>query len=115
MGNEWIVKIVDSPGRFEKELWIFRKAIGGGTEVWYGGEDKIETFAYGAEIPKPSMRLSPDMLYALQSALSGLGIRPDHESVAEGKLEATEAHLADLRHLLKLPLEYVVNRPAPRP
>jgi hypothetical protein len=108
MDNDWIVKIIESPGRFDLELWVYRRALNGGTEVWYG--DSTETFAYGADIKKPSLILSPGMLKALQQALSEKGIRPDHETFALGKLEATEEHLADLRHLLKLPLEYVVNK-----
>lgn len=58
---------------------------------------------------KPTMVLSPFMLKALMGALSEKGITPDTDSFIKGKLEATEEHLADVRYLLKLPAQHVIN------
>lgn len=106
--DDWTIRLREIPGRFDLELWIFRRANGGsGTEVYYG--DTTEVFPSGVDVRRPSMVLSPFLLQALMGALSEKGITPDTDSFVKGKLEATEGHLQDLRHLLKLPIEYVIN------
>jgi hypothetical protein len=63
----------------------------------------------GHVIHDPSLRLghrqSKEFLAAISKALHGHGIRPDEESINEGKLKATTYHLEDLRKLLKLKRE----------
>lgn len=62
----------------------------------------IERFPEGAAIPQePFMHLEQDMLQSLADALNDNGIKPQ-QGFIEGKLQATENHLQDMRTLLKL-------------
>lgn len=54
------------------------------------------------QIAEPSLYLGEDLLRQLVTKMQEQGVRPDSESVAEGKLIATEAHLQDLREMLGL-------------
>lgn len=61
----------------------------------------------GEEIPKEcrmqvTERWQDEILKALLEHINERGIRTENENKIEGKLEATERHLKDLRQLLKL-------------
>ncbi len=56
----------------------------------------------GGVIPEPAFRITREQAEVFMEQLSGHGVKPPDVSLAEGKLEATERHLQDLRTLLKL-------------
>jgi hypothetical protein len=60
---------------------------------------------------EPTFSLSPVDAQALAEGLSAQGIRTDNDAKIAGTLEATRAHLADLRALLKEYLTMGVRRP----
>lgn len=89
-----------------KKVIFFREVPGGNellTEL-----DKIdplrEVIPRGAALPydKASLFLTEEMAQGLFEALQEYGLKPKGQSFVEGKLEATEAHLKDVRTLLKL-------------
>lgn len=49
---------------------------------------------------EPCMRLSPDMAQVLLEQLWALGLRPRSGHGSAGQLQATEAHLQDMRALV---------------
>ena len=49
---------------------------------------------------EPTLRLHPDVAQDLVQAFNDVHIRPDKESITEGKLVATEKHLEDMRKLV---------------
>jgi hypothetical protein len=60
----------------------------------------MHTFALPTDTAK-------QLLDAMVVEFQKQGIQPKQQSYLEGKLEATEAHLEDCRHLLKL--DHVIN------
>lgn len=97
--NEWIIKIVDPGHTITRHIYIFRHLASGITEFIKG--DKVIRVEEGAIGPGPSLELSPEQLQAFADALNANGFKPQ-DGFIEGKLEGTERHLQDLRHLLKL-------------
>lgn len=93
--NEWRISIINPGYKFTREIYIFRDLPNGKTEVL--GTGVIEA----GEKPAPSLELTPEQLQAFSDALNKNGFKPQ-EGFTEGKLEATERHLADMRKLLKL-------------
>lgn len=98
----WQVQILESPGRWAKDVWIWREGGGGDTyilnpdlrsetKVKYGERRKDDT---------PTLVLEQDVFAALIDALKGF--KPSERNFVDGKLEGTERHLQDLRKLLKL-------------
>lgn len=96
MNEEWNIKIVDVGWKLEKDIWIFRRRIDGKVEM-LGGEILDEQ----GVVKTPTLSLTNDQLRRLAEAINKEGINPQKEFV-EGKLEATEKHLQDMRKLLKL-------------
>lgn len=95
---EWKVKIIDNPSLLGKEVFIYQLH---GEQVTYVGKDFHEhTVTRGASI-EHGLILNEDQLRAFAQALGELGVHPQKEYI-EGKLEATESHLKDMRKLLKL-------------
>lgn len=93
--NEWIIKLVDVGYKFGRYIYIFRRLPNGDIETLDG------TKVVEGEDFKPAFFLNPEQLQALANALDNNGFKPQ-EGFVEGKLEATERHLTDLRKLLKL-------------
>lgn len=98
MRDDWIVKIIDPGYRTTRDVFIYRTGPIGKIELLRS--DTIETIDEGTA-PEPSMRLSPEALQAFADALDKMGITPK-QGFVEGKLQATESHLSDMRQLLKL-------------
>lgn len=94
--NDWIIKIVDPGYKFTREIYIFRRLPNNDAEMINGTVIKAEQ-----DKPKPSLELTPEQLQAFANALNDNGFKPQ-EGFTEGKLEATERHLQDMRKLLKL-------------
>ncbi len=90
----------------ETRLVIHRKG-GRGKMVYNLSTRELRDLDIGETIPeefiiKLPWSETPDILRAFSTWLHQKGIRPDAESITQGKLQATLYHLEDLRHLLKL-------------
>lgn len=101
---DWNVQVIDVPASFEKHVYIFVKGANG-TQILQPDLQTVVTLTEG-EVPQPTLKISGFLLHALVDELTRKGYRPSHESNIAGKLERTDAHLQDLRHLLKLPSKY---------
>lgn len=93
--GEWKIRIVDPGYKLKYDVFIFRELP----------DQKAELLNVGiidsGVAPKPSLELDKFQLQAFADELSNMGIKPQ-QGFVEGKLEATERHLADTRKLLKL-------------
>lgn len=98
--NEWQVEIRDHPGTFTKDVWIFSR-VPQGVQVLQRDMQTVKTINIG-EAPSPTIEFLPaEIFQALVDAIHGK-YKPAEGKFTEGKLEATERHLADMRQLLKL-------------
>lgn len=98
--ENWRVALQNLPGRFDKALYIYRKH--GDKLEYITAQGLATTVDTGADIT-PVLTLNEEMLYALAEELSGKDYKPKDLGKVEGLYEAQSDHLADLRHLLKLP------------
>ncbi len=97
MKQDWKVQINEKPGMFMIDIFVYRDTYQG-TEVVNG--DCITVLGKG-EPATPTLSLLPEQLQALVDSLNEKGFKPK-EGFLEGKLQATESHLKDMRTLLKL-------------
>jgi hypothetical protein len=98
--ENWTVKIIDKGYKFARDIYIFRR-IGDKIEI-LGADNTTNIIDSHAVTPdKPTLSLNPETLQAFADALDSIGIKPQ-KGFIEGKLEATENHLKDMRTLLKL-------------
>lgn len=101
MENKWQIKINNDFGpRLDKEVFFFRNVNHGGipkVEVMYS--DTIKTVDPGSAGITPSFRFTQEMLQDFANALDKMGIKPQR-GFLEGKLEAQEKHLEDMRTLV---------------
>lgn len=96
--SNWKIRIAESPFDFNREVYIYRH-IGDQIEIM-GGDSVTRTYGRNESILKtPTLLLSPEALQALSNALNEQGYKPQ-EGFVEGKLEATEKHLEDMRTLV---------------
>ena len=92
------------------DIYILRTTSNGTTQILQP-DGMIKRVAEGmpkSDDIKPVVQIAgfakAEILKALLDALQQHGIKGESESKLEGKLEAVNSHLKDLRHLLKLPL-----------
>jgi hypothetical protein len=96
--ENWNVKIIDKGIRIERDIYIYRK-LGDKIEI-IGAGNTTNIINQFATIPdEPTLSLNPEALQAFANALNDIGINPQKEFI-EGKLEATEKHLEDMRTLV---------------
>lgn len=100
----WDVAIERNPATRAVSLWLYQDSPKG--EFFAKPvELTMEKVEEGVE-PPPFLvlptRIMDRILQALVTHLASNGIRPDHQSVTEGKLMAQSYHLEDLRQMLKL-------------
>lgn len=101
MNNNWKIQIIEKPGYFVKEIYIYRRGNAGKIEM-LENNGKIKEYKEGSDYTnKPFISLEPEQMQALSDELSRCGYKPE-KGYQVGKLEATEKHLEDLRKLLKL-------------
>jgi hypothetical protein len=94
--DNWKVQIIDRPGMFGKDLHIFRTDHTGEMFHLYSkGEEQVGKGGYA----DASLHLTEEMLQGLADQLLSMGIKPQ-QGFVEGKLEATEKHLEDMRTLV---------------
>ena len=100
MEHKLNVFLQEVPGAFNKNLYIFLPTIKPGVmKILYSG-GKTKEYEIGSAINEPTLVLSPEMMEMLMEELLSQGIKPPAHSFVEGKLEATEAHLKDMRALV---------------
>lgn len=100
--ENWKVRIENSPATILREVWVYRHLPDGKTEILQPDlktATTVDPYVVHDE-QKPTMLLHPDILEALVAEAKNL--TPTPKQYTEGKLEATESHLSDLRQLLKL-------------
>lgn len=98
--ENWKVQLQLLPGRFDKALYIYRKH---GEQIEFIRPDgKAEITSWGTKI-EPVLTLDEAMIHAMVEELTNSGYKPKDLGKVEGLYEAQSEHLADLRHLLKLP------------
>ena len=95
--ENWNIKIIDVGYKLEKDIYIFRKLPNGNVEILGNGECGVS-----GELPeKPTISLTDEMMQKFADVLADNGYKPK-EGFIDGKLQATEKHLKDMRKLLKL-------------
>ena len=97
------VFVAKAKHRMGYEVWITKQLDDRRSEIWYYKGDIVEreVIEYGAAFKGPSMFLEEFVANGIVEGLSKIGIKPQ-QGYLEGKIEATEKHLADTRKLLKL-------------
>lgn len=98
MTDKWTIKIVDVGYRFTRDVYIFRRTLGG-AEFIQSDETTVFIAEGSAEQPKPTFRLEPEALQELAEELARTGYKPE-KGFTQGKLDATEKHLEDMRTLV---------------
>lgn len=102
MENNLRIEIVKDPVSRNTNIYIISK---------YGPKDVLiipnrtrsyqeEEMNYDGVQQEPSFRLSNDVVEVLFQKLSEQGFKPKESSFIEGKLQATESHLEDMRKLV---------------
>ncbi len=96
---DWKVKIIDRGYTDLKDIFIWSKDFNGKIHI-LKSDGTIQIDDQGIA-QSPTLQLNHQQLEAFSNALNEQGISPRKEYV-EGKLEATEKHLSDMRTLLKI-------------
>lgn len=110
MSNIWFgdytVYIQENFQKMTNNVFLFKREQG--VDHFVKGNGTVQAVERG-EVAKLDelvfAEMSDDQLRAFASALSERGIKPDHVSVAEGKLEATQKHLEDMRLIALAPYQ----------
>lgn len=101
MFGDWKVQIVEVPGMITSKVYLFQY-LKEYTEFLTNKGDIITVKA--GELRKEDnlyfTQMTPDQLQAFAEALASKGIKTNKDSIAEGKLTATEKHLNDMRRLV---------------
>jgi len=95
MFGDWKVHIKEIPGRIDSEIYLWRVEKAG--DVFLNDKGEAITLSEGSSNPPYFAQLTADQLAALAEAFSQKGIKTNKDSVAQGKLAATERHLEDMR------------------
>ena len=104
--ENWKIQIADVGYKIKRDIYIYYKQFGDKIGVLHG--DIIETFNEG-DVIKPTLSLPPEALQEFANALDAMGFKPQ-QGFIEGKLQATEKHLEDMRTLVfKAPLAQSPN------
>lgn len=91
--DNWRIRIIDKGYKLAMEVYVFRKLPSGRVELIDGTVVEQNTEQ------KPAFELDPEQMQALVDELSRVGYKP-LKGFVEGKLEATEKHLEDMRSLV---------------
>jgi hypothetical protein len=114
-----IVNIVDRYDCFKTEIWIMELK---GTEMFninYDGEGKLVRNQFKDELSFPREhgpflslpRPFAAMLFMkIQEQQSVNGIKPKDQTLIEGKLQATESHLQDMRKMAEKLIDFVTKQ-----
>lgn len=106
--GDYKVHIQGVPGRVALNVYLVRYDRGSSTFIKSDGT--AHTISEGERIEQDKLvfaEMSDDQLAAFAEALASKGIKTNKDSIAEGKLAATERHLEDMRlialHKFKAP------------
>lgn len=91
--DNWKIKIIDVGYKLEKDIYIFRKRFDGRIETIDGEVGEVGL------VRKPTLSLTNEQLQELADAIASQGIKPQGGFI-DGKLQATEKHLEDMRTLV---------------
>lgn len=100
MMGDWEARVVYEPGRSANAIYLTRHNATG--REYMLAEDTIRTLREG-EVTKDDLtfaRLDDEQMRALLVAFETHGIKLPEASYTQGKLEATESHLEDMRKLV---------------
>ncbi len=97
-----MIKIIQDPWNNRIDIFVFTQDFSKGIKRVLNGDMWIE-LSEGQSNPKPTLSLESFDVEALVNALSELGVKTDNDHKLQGKLEAVNYHLEDLRMMLKLP------------
>ena len=103
MNREWQVRIEYRPGQSSTYIYVMRRLEVGRNEFLVKGGDESKTVDVTSAISDEVYfaRFEDDEIGSLLvEALDKRGIKAPSQSFAEGKLQATEAHLSDLRQMI---------------
>lgn len=106
----WRVVIEDRRQHLGKNLYIFSKTHDG--KIQYMAGDLMHTVEVGAEFPPTLVIPDEELAQAIVEAFAQKGFKFEKGRI-EGKLEATEKHLEDMRAIV-FEKEVVVNIEAPK-
>ena len=99
MFGDYKVQIIERPGTFSNRIYLYKVIPGHGTEyITYKAE--VQILKRGEAVKDDELyfaEMTPDQLQAFAEALANKGIKTTQDSVAQGKLQATEKHLEDMR------------------
>jgi hypothetical protein len=100
--TSWKIRVSDSPTRIGTTIFLYRNRLDGSTEYMDFSNVLIKKSKEGEYISEDSaLYFDTDCLQELSDQLSSK-VKPSMGRFVEGKLEATESHLQDMRKLLKL-------------
>lgn len=95
----WRVKFVERPEKCGREMYIYRETQNGIREFFVFPEfTEVRTIKDGECVPN-GLYLSEDLFQKLVDSVHK-DFKPSEGKYTEGKLEATEKHLKDMRKLV---------------
>jgi len=107
--NEWGVKIAEDVPSGNFKIFIYSKGPGN-TRAYVSniklGELKIISTG---EMIEECMTVTESMMKSLFQAFQERGMKPIEQSYVEGKLEAVQEHLKDMRSLVFEDKEIIIN------
>lgn len=100
--DNWQVHIEYKPGMMHHFVYLSRKYRDRIQFLTKGGEEQVETQIGERTTDDPYFMMVEDdsILYALGEAIAKKGYKAPDQHLIEGKLEATQAHLQDMRSLV---------------
>lgn len=95
--GDWEAKVVYEPGRSTNAIYLTRHTASG--REYMLAEDTIRTLRQGETTDQDLTfaRLDDEQMRALLVAFDSHGVKRPEASYTQGKLEATEGHLEDMR------------------
>lgn len=110
LNDGWKCYVEFNPGMITNSVFLVRRKEFGVREFLLP-DNTIKTVKEGERIEDSLVfaQLDDDMIAALMQGFDKHGVKPPEQSYTEGKLQATERHLEDMRmivgHVKKIPLE----------
>lgn len=106
--GEWRVQIIQRPGIMTNRVFVFQRDQSGTVFLTHDGnlERRIDAIAIKEE-ELYFADMTDEQLHAFAQTLADRGVKTNKDSIAEGKLMATERHLEDMRNIVfgKTPLK----------
>lgn len=104
MFGDFKVQIIERPGISTNRVYLYR--ITGNIAEYVTHKAEVRVLREGEAIKEEELYfadMSQDQLQAFAEALANKGIKTTQDSIAQGKLQATEKHLEDMRMLVFAP------------